>query len=71
MSKVKQSLDSLTKTLAGRLEAFDHDLVESLDVFHRHYKQENHESLKEGTLFWNTMHTERTQMLFAKENYNN
>ncbi len=53
------------------MEAFDHDLVEGIDVFHRHYKQENHDSLKEGTLFWNNMHTERSQMLFAKENYFN
>ena len=71
MSRIKISMDSMHKQLYSRVEAVEKDLVDSLDMFHKHYKQENHDNLKEGTLFWNSIHTERTQMLFAKENYYN
>lgn len=60
MSRIKLSMDSLQKHLSLRVEAVEKDLVDSLDMFHRHYKQENHENLREGTLFWNAIHTERT-----------
>jgi hypothetical protein len=71
MSKIRTSMESLHRQVSARVEQVEKDLVDSLDVFHKHYKQENHENLKEGTLFWNSIHTERTQMLFAKENYYN
>ena len=71
MGKIKNSMDSLHKQISTRVEQVEKDLVDSLDVFHKHYKQENHENLKEGTYFWNSIHNERTQMLFAKENYYN
>ena len=71
MAKIKQIMESLTKNLNSKVESLEKDLVEPLDVYHRHYKAENHESLKEGTVFWNSIHTERTGMLFAKENYYN
>jgi hypothetical protein len=53
------------------VESVEKDLIDSLDAYNNHYKQENHDSLKEGTQFWNNIHTERTQMLHAKENYFN
>ncbi len=60
MSQIKLSMDSLHKNISSRVEEVEKDLVDSLDMFHKHYKQENHEHLKEGTLFWNSIHTERT-----------
>jgi hypothetical protein len=71
MGKIKQSMDVLIKNLSSRVESIEKDLIDPLDVYHRHYKSENHESLKEGTAFWNSIHSERTQMLFSKENYYN
>ena len=71
MSKIKLSMDGLMKGLGCRVESLEKALVEPLDLYHRHYKSENHEWLKEGTVFWNAMHSEKTQMLFAKENYYN
>ena len=69
MSRVKTSLDATTKQLSSRVEAIERDLVEPLDVFTRHYKQETAERLKEATAFWAGLHHDRTQMLFAKENF--
>ena len=56
MFKIKASLDTLTRSLSSRVETVEKDLIDSLDVFHRHYKQENHEGLKEGPAFWNSIH---------------
>lgn len=71
MGKIKTSTDGLIRNLNSKVESIEKDLVEPLDVYHKHYKQEGHEILKEGTTFWNTLHQERTQMLYAKENYFN
>ena len=71
MGKIRASMESLQRQISTRVEQVEKDLVDSMDMFHKHYKQENHENLKEGTLFWNNIHNERTQMLFAKENYYN
>ena len=53
MQKIKLSMDSLNKNLSSRVESFEKDLVEPLDVYHRYYKNETQEHLKEGTSFWN------------------
>ena len=71
MQKIKISMDVLIKGMNAKVETVEKDLIDSMDVFHKHYKAENHEYLKEGTGFWNIIHQERTQMLFAKENYFN
>ena len=56
MQKIKLSMDMLIKSLNAKVETVEKDLIDSMDVFHKHYKQENHESLKEGTAFWNSNH---------------
>jgi hypothetical protein len=71
MVKIKQSMDALNKNLNSRVESFERDLVEPLDIFHKHYKGQTTEHLKEGTNFWNCLHSDRTQMLFSKENFHN
>lgn len=71
MARIKQSNDFLLKQLSSKCESLEKDLADPLDLYHKHYKTQNHEALKEGTQFWNAMHQERTQMLFAKENYFN
>lgn len=71
MTRIKQSNDTLLKSLASKAESIEKDITDPLDIYYRHYKQENQDRLKEGTQFWNSMHQERTQMLFAKENYFN
>lgn len=71
VAKIKQSNDALLKSLAAKAESLEKDITDPLDIYHKHYKQESQDRLKEGTNFWNAMHQERTQMLFAKENYFN
>jgi hypothetical protein len=56
MHKIKFSMDGLIKGLNAKVETIEKDLIDSMDVFHKHYKQENHEFLKEGTTFWNSIH---------------
>lgn len=71
VQKVKLSMDSLVRNLNEKVEAIDQDLIESLDNYTKHYKDQQYEYLKEGTQFWNNLHSDRTNMLFAKENYFN
>ena len=71
MGKVKSSMEGLVRSLNSRVEALDKDIVDPLDMYNRHYKQTTTDNLKEGSTFWNSIHAERTQMLFAKENYYN
>jgi hypothetical protein len=56
MNKIKISMEVLVKSLSAKVETVEKDLIDSMDVFHKHYKQENHEALKEGTVFWNSIH---------------
>jgi len=69
IARVKSSMEAVNKGLSQRVECFERELVEPLDGLQRLYKGEVQEHLKEGTGFWNGLHTDRTHMLFAKENY--
>jgi hypothetical protein len=60
MSRIKLSMEVTSKQLSSRVEALERDLVEPLDVFSRHYKQETAERLKEATAFWTALHHDRT-----------
>jgi hypothetical protein len=50
------SMDLLVKGVNSKVETVEKDLIDSLDIYQKHYKQENHEKLKEGTNFWNSIH---------------
>lgn len=56
MQKIKISMDAMIKGMNAKVETVEKDLIESMDIFQKHYKTENHEYLKEGTEFWNIIH---------------
>ena len=47
------------------------DLIEPLDLYYKHYHSKNRDILQDCQEIWTTLHKERTQMLFAKEDYYN
>ncbi len=49
-------MDVLVRGLNSKVETIEKDLIDSLDVYHRHYKEDNHDNLKTGTNFWNNIH---------------
>ena len=71
MFNVKFVLDDLHRQLTEKADLIQRDLIEPLDLYHKHYQSTNTELIKQGTHFWNNLHQDRTQMLFAKENYHN
>ena len=71
MFNVKFVLDDLHRQLNEKADLIQRDLIEPLDLYHKHYQSTNTELIKQGTHFWNNLHQDRTQMLFAKENYHN
>ena len=68
---VKGCMDNIIRGLQERAEQVLRDLVEPLELYQKHYHSTNNELLRQGTQFWNSLHLERTGMLFAKENYYN
>lgn len=68
---VKGVMDNIVKSVNEKAEMIHRDLVEPLELYYKHYQSTNQELVKQGTLFWNQFHLERTAMLFAKENYYN
>lgn len=47
------------------------DLIEPIDLYYKHYIQTNNSILQDCQRVWTSLHQERTQMLFAKEEYYN
>ena len=47
------------------------DLLEPLDLYYKHYYNKNWDILQNCQEIWTALHTERTQMLFSKEDYYN
>ena len=64
-------MDNIIKNINEKAELIHRDLVEPLELYYKHYYSTNSELIKQGTQFWNTLHQDRTAMLFAKENYYN
>jgi hypothetical protein len=42
MQKIKISMDVLIKGMNAKVETVEKDLIDSMDVFHKHFKAENH-----------------------------
>lgn len=68
---VKGCMDNIIKGVSEKGEMVFRDLVEPLEFYYQYYQSTNNELVKQATTFWNQLHTERTAMLFAKENYYN
>lgn len=68
---VKVMADEIVRSVQEKSELVNRDLVEPLELYQKHYASTNHEILKQANTFWNTLHMDRTQMLFAKESYHN
>jgi hypothetical protein len=64
-------MDDFLFGMVDKAESLMKELVEPLELFHKHYASTNQELIKQGMQFWNNLHQERTQMLFAKESYHN
>ena len=71
MCNVKLCLDDLVGGISEKAELIQRDLVEPLALYYKHYQSTNGELLRQAQQFWNQLHQERTQMLFAKEAYHN
>eukprot|EP00347_Sterkiella_histriomuscorum_P016146 403354306 len=71
MFNIKFILDDLVKQIQDKSDLISRDLIEPLDLYYKHYSMTNHELLKQAGFFWNNLHSDRTQMLFAKESYHN
>lgn len=69
MVNVKMCLDQTLKSVCDRSDQMQRDVIEPLELYFKHYALSNNELLKQGNMFWNALHSERTAMLFAKENY--
>lgn len=68
---VKVMADEIVRSVQEKSDLVNRDLVEPLDLYHKHYASTNNEIIKQANTFWTTLHTDRTQMLFAKESYHN
>ena len=47
------------------------DLIDGLDLFEKHYTKSNATQSKQAQSIWENMYTERTNMLWSKEEYLN
>ncbi|CDW77618.1 rab-like gtpase activating [Stylonychia lemnae] len=71
MFNIKFTLEDMHRGILEKAELIQRDLIEPLDLYYKHYSSTNQELIKQGNQFWTTLHQDRTQMLFAKENYHN
>ena len=61
--------DEIIKNVGEKADLVQKELVDPMEMYYKHYFQMNSDFVKQGNYFWNNLHTERTNMLYAKENY--
>ena len=66
-----EKVSSFAKEMQGKADNIKKDLIEPLNFYSKHYTKENFRMLKQCNEIWTQLHQDRTQMLFAKENYYN
>lgn len=69
MLNLHKYFDDFVGNINQKSEIIQRDLVEPLELYYKHYNSTNSELLRQGTQFWNQLHQERQQMVFAKEIY--
>lgn len=53
---VKGCMDNLIKSINEKSEMIHRDLVEPLELYHKHYRSTNTELLKQASQFWHSYH---------------
>lgn len=69
--QMKDSLEVMVKVMQDKASQIQMDLIDGLDLFDNDYNQTNEKYIKAAQDIWDKMYTERTNMLFNKEEYLN
>ena len=68
---MKESLEVMVKIMQDKASQIQMDLIDGLDLFDSDYNKTNDKQIKAAQDIWDKMYTERTNMLFNKEEYLN
>lgn len=71
MSQFEEQVDQMGSDLQKMGQNIFKELVDPLTMYLKHYQNANSALLTESEQVWTALHTERTMMLFAKEEYFN
>ena len=61
----------MAEDIREKADVLFRDLIEPMDMYYKHYNSTCNVAILECRKIWNVLHQERTQMLFAKEEYYN
>ena len=71
VEKFVEKVDTFANQYQAKADLLFQDLIEPLDMYQKHYKSTNKSVLEQTNQIWMSLHQQRTQMLFTKENYYN
>lgn len=69
--QTKSTLDAFLRIQEDQTTQIQHNILDNLRVYEDHYSSFNHEMITKAQEMWDLMHTERTNMLWSKEEYIN
>ena len=69
--QTKSTLDAFLRTQEDQTTQIQHNILNNLRVYEDHYSSFNFEMITKAQEMWDLMHTERTNMLWSKEEYIN
>ena len=69
--RAKGCIDELISHIENKSSLIQQDLIDGLDLYQKDYAKTNESMLKQALEVWDKMYTQRTNMLWSKEEYLN
>jgi hypothetical protein len=69
LDNVTFKVEQIVLGIREQSEQIKRELSEPLGMYTKHYCQRNEGMLRDANKIWTNLHLERTNMLFAKENF--